>query len=51
MGKLAYVLSHGDEAVTNAVVRTLEHDGWTVLQGERRHRLTAWTGLCTFPVC
>jgi enoyl-ACP reductase-like protein len=31
MGKLAYVLSHGDEAVTDAVVRTLEHDGWTVL--------------------
>ena len=24
----AVVLSHGDEAVTAAVVRTLEHDGW-----------------------
>ena len=28
MSELAYVLSHGDEAVTDAVVRTLERDGW-----------------------
>jgi NAD(P)-dependent dehydrogenase (short-subunit alcohol dehydrogenase family) len=34
MSELAYVLSHGDEAVTDAVVRTLEHDGWTVVQGD-----------------
>jgi Enoyl-(Acyl carrier protein) reductase len=27
----ALVLSHGDEAVTAAVVRTLEQDGWTVV--------------------
>src|SRR6476659_9585155 len=32
MSELAYVLSHGDEAVTDAVVRTLERDGWTVVQ-------------------
>jgi len=32
MNELAYVLSHGDEAVTDAVVRTLERDGWTVVQ-------------------
>jgi NAD(P)-dependent dehydrogenase (short-subunit alcohol dehydrogenase family) len=33
MSELAYVLSHGDEAVTDAVVRTLERDGWTVVHG------------------
>jgi NAD(P)-dependent dehydrogenase (short-subunit alcohol dehydrogenase family) len=33
MTELAYVVSHGDEAVTEAVVRTLERDGWTVMQG------------------
>src|SRR6478609_1414070 len=32
MNELAYVVSHGDEAVTDAVVRTLERDGWTVVQ-------------------
>jgi NAD(P)-dependent dehydrogenase (short-subunit alcohol dehydrogenase family) len=33
MSKLAVVVSHGDEAVTDAVVRTLEGEGWTVMQG------------------
>ena len=33
MSELAYVLSHGDEAVTAAVVRTQQSDGWTVVQG------------------
>jgi NAD(P)-dependent dehydrogenase (short-subunit alcohol dehydrogenase family) len=33
MSELAYVVSHGDEAVTEAVVRTLERDGWMVQQG------------------
>jgi NAD(P)-dependent dehydrogenase (short-subunit alcohol dehydrogenase family) len=28
MSELAYVLSHGDDAVTEAVVRSLEQDGW-----------------------
>jgi NAD(P)-dependent dehydrogenase (short-subunit alcohol dehydrogenase family) len=32
MSELAYVLSHGDEAVTDAVVRTLERQCWTVLR-------------------
>ena len=36
MSELAYVLSHGDEAVTDAVVRTLERDGWTVVQSSAR---------------
>jgi hypothetical protein len=31
MSELAYVLSHGDEAVTDAVVRALEADGWRVV--------------------
>jgi len=33
MSKLAYVVSDGDEVVTESVVRTLERDGWTVQQG------------------
>jgi hypothetical protein len=33
MSERAYVVSHGDDAVTEAVVRTLERDGWIVHQG------------------
>lgn len=29
--RTALVLSHGDDAATDAVVRTLEHDGWRVI--------------------
>lgn len=29
--RTALVLSHGDEAATDAVVRTLEHDGWHIV--------------------
>ena len=32
----ALVLSHGDDAATTAVVRTLEGDGWTVVLTDRR---------------
>ena len=40
MSELAYVLSHGDEVVTDAVVRALENEGWRVLV----RRDTALTG-------
>lgn len=33
MSELAYVLWHGDDAVTDAVVRSLEQDGWRVAVG------------------
>ena len=33
MSALAYVLWHGDDAVTDAVVRSLERDGWRVAVG------------------
>src|SRR5262245_49368063 len=31
MSELAYVLSHGDDAVTDAVVRSLEQSGWRLV--------------------
>jgi NAD(P)-dependent dehydrogenase (short-subunit alcohol dehydrogenase family) len=31
MGELAYVLSHGDDAVTEAAVRSLEQGGWRLV--------------------
>jgi NAD(P)-dependent dehydrogenase (short-subunit alcohol dehydrogenase family) len=36
MREVAYVVSRGDDAVTEAVQRTLEGDAWTVVQGGPR---------------
>jgi NAD(P)-dependent dehydrogenase (short-subunit alcohol dehydrogenase family) len=40
MSEFAYVLWHGDDAVTDAVVRSLEQDGWRVAVGRDAKALT-----------